>query len=307
MLGRIVEVASNHRHLLIYRGFLLIKDTQGDRKELGRIPLDDISALIGNAHGLSYTNHVLVQLAERGIPFVLCGNNHNAIGVLWSLNGNCELSKRIDAQLQASLPLKKRLWADIIKIKIANQASVLTNIGLSHIPVQALVNKVRSGDPENIEAQAARKYWMLLFGNNFRRNKAEIGINSLLNYGYTVLRATVARAVVAAGLHPSIGLHHSNMLNPMRLVDDLIEPFRPYVDYLVYRLVQNGCRDLLPEVKRHLALLMYEDLVTSQGMTPLTVCTQRLVLSLAQVFMGDRKKLDFPYVGSLSINLGGLC
>lgn len=307
MLGRIVEVADDNRHLFVQRGFLIVKETEGDRKELGRVPLDDICAVIGNAHGLSYTNNVLIKLAERGVPLVICGNNHHTVGVLWPLDGNFELSKRIDAQCQASLPLKKRLWAQIVKNKIAHQASVLDFLGRPDAPLKALIPKVKSGDSENVEAQAARRYWSLLFGKDFRRNRSEPGVNALLNYGYTVLRATVARAVVAAGLHPSIGLHHSNALNPMRLVDDLIEPFRPYVDCLVFHLVQEGCFEITPEVKRRLVLLMYEDLVTDAGVTPIVVCTQKLALSLAQVLVGSKETLDFPIVGSAPMVLGSLC
>ncbi|NOL50836.1 type II CRISPR-associated endonuclease Cas1 [Pelistega suis] len=298
MLGRIVEIADNNRHLSVYRGFLVVKATDGDKKELGRIPCDDICALIVNAYGVSYTNNVLIMLAEKGAPFVLCANNHNAIGMLWPIGGNFEVSKRIDAQINAKLPLKKRLWAELIKNKIAQQANVLRAIEVPDKPLSALVSKVRSGDPDNVEAQAARRYWTLLFGKDFRRDRRGEGANALLNYGYTILRATVARAVIAAGLHPSIGIHHSNASNPMRLVDDLIEPFRPYVDYQVYQLLQEGVNDVNPDSKRQLARLMYEDLVTEAGMVPITVCAQKLAVSLAQVYLGEREKLELPLIGA---------
>jgi len=298
MLGRIVEIAEDNRHLSVYRGFLVVKATDGDKKELGRIPYDDICAVIANAHGLSYTNNVLIMLAEQGVPFVLCANNHNAIGMLWPIGGNFEMSKRIDAQINMKLPLKKRLWAELVKSKIAQQASVLTAIEVIDKPLSALLIKVRSGDPDNIEAQAARRYWTLLFGKDFRRNRNTDGTNALLNYGYTILRATIARAVIAAGLHPSIGLHHSNASNPMRLVDDLIEPFRPYVDYQVYQLVKSGVHNINPDSKRCMVRLMYEDLMMESGRTPITVCAQKLAVSLAQVMMGEREKLDLPLMGA---------
>jgi CRISPR-associated protein Cas1 len=230
MIGRIVEVADDRRHLFMSRGFMVVQDTEGERKELGQVPLDDIAAVIANAHGLSYTNNLLVALAERGAPFVLCAANHNAVGMLLSLDGNHYQAKRIEAQIAANQPTHKRLWAAIVRSKLEQQAAALEAVGKPIAPLAALVAKVKSGDPENLEAQGAKRYWCLLFGDSFRRDQEAGGINSLLNYGYTVLRAATARAVVAAGLHPSIGLHHSNDSNAMRLVDDVMEPFRPVID-----------------------------------------------------------------------------
>ncbi|MBY0498404.1 MAG: type II CRISPR-associated endonuclease Cas1 [Nitrosomonas sp.] len=297
MIGRIVEVADDRRHLFLSRGFMVVKDTEGERKELGQIPLDDIAAVIANAHGLSYTNNLLVALAERCAPFVLCAANHNAVGMVLTINGNYQQAKRFDAQLAASQPLKKRLWADIVKSKLQQQSDALEAAGAPFIPLQALVRKVRSGDPDNFEAQGARRYWGLLFGDDFRRDQQSDGLNAMLNYGYTVLRATTARAVVAAGLHPTIGLHHSNESNAMRLVDDLMEPFRPVIDLKVWQLHQHGESQVTPDSKRELVRTLYDDMQTSLGATPLMVCTQKLATSLAQVFMGERNKMDLPLPG----------
>lgn len=297
MIGRIVEVADDRRHLFLSRGFLVVKDTEGERKELGQVPLDDIAAVIANAHGLSYTNNLLVALAERCAPFVLCAANHNAVGMVLTIDGNYQQAKRFDAQLAASQPLMKRLWAEIVKSKLQQQAAALEAAGAPFIPLSALVRKVRSGDPDNFEAQGARRYWGLLFGDDFRRDQQSDGLNAMLNYGYTVLRAATARAVVAAGLHPTIGLHHSNEGNAMRLVDDLMEPFRPVIDLKVWQLHQQGEIQVTPESKRALVRTLYDDMQTSVGATPLMVCTQKLATSLAQVFMGERKKLDLPLLG----------
>lgn len=297
MIGRIVEVADDRRHLFLSRGFLVVKDTEGERKELGQIPLDDIAAVIANAHGLSYTNNLLVALAERCAPFVLCAANHNAVGMVLTIDGNYQQAKRFDAQLAASQPLKKRLWAEVVKSKLQQQADALEAAGAPFIPLSALVRKVRSGDPDNFEAQGARRYWGLLFGDDFRRDQQGDGVNAMLNYGYTVLRATTARAVVAAGLHPTIGLHHSNEGNAMRLVDDLMEPFRPVIDLKVWQLYRNGETQITPESKRELVRKLYDDMQTSAGATPLIVCTQKLAVSLAQIFMGERNKLDLPLPG----------
>ncbi len=304
MIGRIVEIADDRRHLFVHRGFLVVRDTDGERKELGQVPLDDIAAVIANAHGLTYTNNLLVALAERGAPFVLCGPNHNAVGMLFSLDGHHVQAKRIEAQIEATQPTHKRLWAAIVKAKLEQQAAALEAAGASTVPLQSLVNKVRSGDPENIEGQGARRYWTLLFGIDFRRDQSGDGINALLNYGYTVLRSAMARAVVAAGLHPSLGLHHSNDANAMRLVDDLMEPFRPVVDLKVWQLSQAGESLVTPEAKRALVRVLYDDMQTSQGVTPVMVCMQRLATSLAQIYLGERPKLDLPLPG-LPLSLAG--
>lgn len=297
MIGRIVEVADDRRHLSMSRGFMVVQDTEGERKELGQVPLDDIAAVIANAHGLSYTNNLLVALSERGAPFVLCAANHNAVGMLLPIDGNYQQAKRFDAQIASSKPTHKRLWAEVVRSKLQQQAAALEAAGAPTAPLTALVAKVRSGDPENIEAQGARRYWGLLFGNEFRRDQDAGGVNGMLNYGYTVLRACTARAIVAAGLHPTLGLHHSNEGNAMRLVDDLMEPFRPIVDLKVWQLVRNGEREVAPDTKRALVRTLYDDMETSVGATPVMVCTQRLAVSLAQVFLGEREKLDLPLPG----------
>ena len=277
MIGRIVEVADDRRHLSLSRGFLVVQDTEGERKELGQVPLDDIAAVIANAHGLSYTNNLLVALAQRGAPFVLCAANHNAVGMLLPVDGNYQQAKRYDAQIAAAKPTHKRLWAEVVRAKLQQQAAALEAAGAPTPPLTALVSKVRSGDPDNIEAQGARRYWTLLFGEGFRRDQDGGGINGLLNYGYTVLRACTARAIVAAGLHPTLGIHHSNEGNAMRLVDDLMEPFRPVIDLKVWLLARNNERQVTPETKRALVRTLYDDMETSSGATPVMACAQRLV------------------------------
>lgn len=294
MIGRIVEIADDRRHLFVNRGFMVVRDTEGERKELGQVPLDDIAAVIANAHGITYTNNLLVALAERGAPFVLCAANHNAIGMLLPLDGHHIQAKRIEAQIHASAPTHKRLWAAIVKSKLEQQAASLEAAGAPTAPLTALTRKVKSGDPENVEGQGARRYWGLLFGKDFRRDQDGDGINALLNYGYTIIRSATARAVVAAGLHPSIGLHHSNDANAMRLVDDLMEPFRPIIDLKVWQLQRAGESHITPDTKRALVRTLYDDMQSSVGATPVMACIQKLAVSLAQVYLGERDKLELP-------------
>lgn len=294
MLGRIVEVSNDKRHLSVYRGFMLVHTTVENRQEVGRVPLDDIAALIANAHGLSYTNNLLVALAERGAPFVLCAANHNVVGMLWPVEGHHQQAHRFEAQIACSVPLRKKLWAEIIKAKLNHQAAVLQTVGAPHMPIKALVRKVRSGDTNNLEAQGARKYWGLLMGSLFRRDQQADGVNSMLNYGYTVLRAATARAVVASGLHPSIGVHHSHDNNAMRLIDDLMEPFRPLIDLAVWQLLANGVSTINAASKRVLVESLYLDLQTNSGKTPVLVAIQKLATSFAQVLLKERLSLELP-------------
>jgi len=291
MIGRIIEIAEDNRYLSIDRGFMVVAN---DGKELGRIALDDIAAVITHGHGLTFSNNLIVALAERNAPFVICAANHCPVAFLWPLEGNFEQSRRMDAQIASSKPTAKRLWAQIVKSKIAMQASIVDALGAPAAPLSALITRVRSGDPENIEAQAARRYWPLVFGPDFRRDRDQAGANALLNYGYMVLRACTARSILAAGLHPGLALHHSNAQNALRLADDLMEPFRPFVDYAVHSLITQRRETVDKESKRFLAQLMYQDLPSATGISPLVSCVQQLATSLMQVYLEVTETLELP-------------
>jgi len=291
MVGRVVEIAGDGRHLAIFRGFLVVTE---HGEEMGRVAIDEIAAVIANAHGLTYSNNALVELSGRGVPIVLCGANHMPAAIVWPVDSHHVQTGRMNDQVAAGLPLKKRLWARLVRAKILAQGATLAGIGAPSGGFHLLSRKVRSGDPDNVEAEAARRYWPLLFGTAFRRDKEGDGINGMLNYGYAVLRAGIARAVMAAGLHPSFGLMHANRSNPMVLIDDLMEPFRPTVDREVWRLVKNGTREVDRDAKNALARIMIIDLPTSLGLSPLMICAERLVQSLARVYAGEAESLDLP-------------
>lgn len=259
MIGRIIEIAGDLRYLSKERGFLVVKH-QG--QEQGRVPLDDIAALVCNAHGLSYSNNLLIALIERGCPVVLCGRNHMPAGILCAVDCHHRQGARIDSQVSASLPLRKRLWQQLVRAKLGMQAAVLGAYGLPEAPLRALIPKVRSGDSGNLEGVGARRYWPLLFGKAFRRDVDADGANALLNYGYTVLRACVARHLLATGLHPGLSLHHANDGNALRLVDDLMEPFRTLVDAQVRQLVDLGRYKVDATNKRELALMLARSIAT---------------------------------------------
>ncbi|AWB06351.1 type II CRISPR-associated endonuclease Cas1 [Azospirillum humicireducens] len=289
--GVVVEVAEDGRHLSLDRGFMVVSEKG---RELGRVPLDDMAVLIATAHGLTYSNNLLLALLERDCSVVLCGRNFSPAAILWPLDGHHIQAQRMRAQADITDAFKRRLWQAIARAKVRNQGAILQALGHPAGAFEELARKMRTGDPENIEAQAARRYWPLLFGPDFRRDADEPGINGLLNYGYAVLRGGTARATAAAGLHPSLGLKHSNRSNPMCLVDDLLEPFRPMVDIAVHRMVSDGLLEVDRETKRILAGLLVQDLRTDAGVTPLSTCLFRLATSLAQVLSGERQVLDLP-------------
>ena len=294
MQTRIIEIAQDNRLLSVFRGFLIIEETNGVKNELARIPLDDIHAVIVNAYGMTYTNNLLVELCERNIPFVICGKNHNVSGILFSTEGHYLQAKRFDSQIKCSQELKDNLWVSVIKAKLNWQSEVLKAVGAPFIPVSSLISKIQEGDKTNIEALAAKRYWRLLFGKSFRRDKNLNDINSLLNYGYSILRSTTARAVVSVGLHPTLGIHHKNEGNPMRLVDDLMEPYRPIVDLKVWALSQSGQVDITPDTKKQLASLVFIDLIWSDGTSPLNVSLQKTAQSLTLSYLDSQNKLELP-------------
>lgn len=299
-MERIIDLSTDGLHISVLRGFLTVEK---NREEVGRVPLDDIGGLITHAHGISWSNNVLVKLGERGVPVIICAANHAPISCLWPLQGHHTQGARLIAQAEAPKPLVKRLWKEIVKAKIRMQGAVLASTGAVEADAfDLLARRVRSGDPENLEAQAARRYWKALMGpvtgNTFRRDINADGANALLNYGYTVLRATVSRAICAAGLHPGLGLHHANRSNAFALSDDLMEPYRPFVDRLVFNLLMRGHDSVTPETKQALAALSALDLETDEGMSPLHVQVTRFVHSLVRHFEGENVALALPRLPS---------
>jgi len=290
-MQRVVDLSTDGLHVAVHRGFLTVSK---DRQEMGRVALDDIGGVIAHAHGLTWSNTVFTRLSERAVPVVLCAANHAPVACIWPLEGNHLQGARLNAQVQASRPLAKRIWRDIVVAKIRMQGAVLASVGAEAGAFDMFARKVRAGDPDNQEAQAARRYWPMLLGGDFRRDQAGGGVNALLNYGYTVLRATVSRAICAAGLHPSIGLHHANRANAFALADDLMEPYRPIVDRAVYNLVRDGCAEISSEAKTVLASLTALDLPAPHGMSPLHVHATRLAQQLAALFTKEDEALDLP-------------
>lgn len=297
-MDQIVDISTDGRHLARDRGFLKVSE-RGE--EIGRTPLDQITGIIVHAHGTTWSTSLLTELADRGVPVVLCGTNHAPRSVLMPLEGHYAQGSRLRAQWQAKAPFMKQAWKQIVIAKIVMQAAALEAVGAPSKALRMLTRKVTSGDSTNVEAQAARHYWRRLMGSEFRRNRDASDINALLNYGYTVLRAATARAVVAAGLHPTIGLQHSNRGNAFALADDLMEPFRPLVDCTARGLASRNCISVDTEAKQTLVRLIALDLPLGDSTTPVSVALGKLATSLGKSYETADLNLALPKPPALMV------
>ena len=290
MPNQIVEL--NETGLAIHktRGFLSVRNGDG---EVGRVVLDDIGAVLVSSPNLMWSNTALAELAQRHVPVMTLGGNFNPVSVMLPLIGHHIQANRFRAQADAPLPFRKRAWAQLVKQKIIAQDAVAQRIGTPSARLVRLANSVKSGDPDNHEAQSAQEYWPLVMGKQFRRDRHATGANALLNYGYAVLRAATARALVAAGLHPSLALHHRSGGDALALADDLMEPFRPTVDMAVRHLTTQGI-DEVEEARETLVGCLSMEFETDEGMSPLTHILLRLARSLAKSYLDGKPKLDFP-------------
>jgi CRISPR-associated protein Cas1 len=237
-------VRNADRHVVIER--------QG--AEIGRVPLEDMAALLLDGPDLAVTHTLLGACADAGVAVVTADERHLPNGVLLSLHGHSLHTAVFRQQLECPRPAIKRAWQVTVRAKIEAQALVLARRGADPAPLRQLTSFVRSGDPDNVEATAAARYFALAFGPDFVRERETTGLNAMLNYGYAVLRSAVARAIVGAGLHPALGIHHRNQYNPLCLADDAMEPLRPAVDWIVLRLheAHPDLEDLTPPIKRQL-------------------------------------------------------
>jgi CRISPR-associated protein Cas1 len=290
-LGRIVEISAAGQAIRKVRGFLAVYTGQS---EAGRVPLDDIGGVIVTARDAVFSTSLLAALAERAIPVVLTGSDFMPSVGIHPLVGHHAQGERFRAQIDGTRPLSKQLWAQLVIAKIERQGWALQMAGKEGGAFLRLARQVRSGDPANVEAQAARRYWPLLMGDNFRRDRNGGFANGMLNYGYAVICAATARAICAAGLHPGIGIFHRHRNNAMPLVDDLMEPFRPIVDVAVWQLVGAGREEVDREVKRALVSLLWSDEKTLEGTTPLATAIHRTAASLAESYLLRKASLHFP-------------
>ena len=294
MIKRIVEVSQGGTYLSIALGQLVIR--RGD-EEMGRIPCEDIGVLLIDHGGTIYTHTVLTELLGHKAAVVLCDGRHHPVGMLLPVESNSLQSERFREQIAAKEPLKKQLWKQLVRGKIAHQAELLKDEPATHRALKNLRKEVKSGDPSNVEAQASRKFWPVYAQDTqFRRDVDGAPPNNLLNYGYTVMRAAVARALCCAGLLCTLGIHHRNRYNAFCLADDVMEPFRGYVEAKVREIChsEDDIEELSQGIKGRLLEVLYESVVIGGQKGPLMVGLHRTAGSLVRCFAGESKKLELP-------------
>ena len=264
-------------------------------------PIEDIGVVVLDNQRITITTGAIEALLENNCAIITCDHRSMPIGLMLQLSGNTTQSERFRDQINASLPLKKQLWQQTIQTKISNQASVLSSCRNAEVRcMRAWARDVRSGDPDNFEGRAAAYYWRNLFGmhiDNFTRDREGVPPNNALNYGYAILRAIVARALVSSGMLPTLGIHHHNRYNAYCLADDIMEPYRPYVDEYVYQLIQKHglpSEELPKAWKAELLLIPTLDVVIGGKKSPLMVGVSQTTASLYKCFSGEMRKVAYP-------------
>lgn len=262
------------------------------------VPIEDIGIIVLDNPQIQIGQALLSSLLENNVAVVCTDSKHMPAAMFLNYNGHSELAEIHAAQIESSEPLKKNLWQQTIQQKIYNQAIVLQRYKRDHEDLFALSKLVKSGDPTNNEGQAAALYWKRLFDPilDFKREQDGDGLNSLLNYGYAILRAVIARNICGSGLLPSLGIHHRNKYNAYCLVDDIMEPYRPYVDLLVCSIMDSGAdySVLTPSLKKELLQIPVIDVRITGEKSPLMIASQRTTASLARCFKGETRQILYP-------------
>ena len=264
-------------------------------------PIEDIGVVVLDNQRITITTGAMEALLANNCAIITCDQRSMPVGLMLPLSGNTTQSERFRDQIDASLPLKKQLWQQTIQAKISNQAAVLATCRKAEVGcLKAWAKDVRSGDPDNFEGRAAAYYWRYLFGlhiDGFTRDREGVPPNNALNYGYAILRAIVARALVSSGMLPTLGIHHHNRYNAYCLADDIMEPYRPYVDEYVFHLIQKHglpSEELPKAWKAELLLIPTLDVVIGGKKSPLMVGVSQTTASLYKCFCGEMRKVAYP-------------
>lgn len=262
--------------------------------EVRTVPIEDIGFVLVENQQVTVTIPALNALSESNCAVVFCDAHHMPACMLMNLESNTVQAETYKHQIDASEPLKKNLWKQIVEKKILNQARLLTELGMDGDLLKPLYANVKSGDTDNREGVAARIYWKTLFGDDFCRSREGGGPNPLLNYGYSILRAAMSRAIMSSGLYPAFGLFHKNRYNAFPLADDLMEPYRPYVDQCVYSMHTEGVTNLTTQAKQQMLGLLFADVQFDDIVRPLQMGLTMTTASLARCFRGESKRLEYP-------------
>lgn len=273
-------------------------DLPSEEDMVRTVPIEDLGVIILDNKQITITQGLIDALLENNCALITCDSRRMPVGLMLPLAGNTIQNERFRSQLDSSLPLRKQLWQQTIEAKIRNQAAVLKYVtGQEHKNMLKWSDSVRSGDADNMEARAAVYYWKTIFPNDpcFIRDREDEGANALLNYGYAILRAVVARALVGAGLLPTLGIHHHNRYNAYCLADDIMEPYRPYVDKLVVEILEDCAEDKLNATNKvKLLNIPVIEVKINEKRSPLMIAVSQTVSSLVKCFRGDCRKLIYP-------------
>lgn len=277
----------------------LVAELKKEEPETHSIPVEDIGLIILDHPQITITSGLITRLLEQNVGLVTCDSTHHPVGLMLNLEGHSLQSQKHQAQVEASQPLKKQCWQQTIVAKIDNQARLLKSLGMETNYLTTLRDKVKSGDSDNCEARAAVYYWKHLFSEvpDFRRERYGPPPNNLLNYGYAILRALMARALVGSGLLPSLGIFHRNQYNAYCLADDIMEPYRPYVDRLAYQIWKREGENasfLEPGLKKELLSIPATDTRIDGKKSPLMTAVSRTTASLVRCFEGESRKILYP-------------
>lgn len=287
-------------HLSVSLAQLKVSFPEKEQKETQTIPLEDIGLVVFDHSQITFTQSVCTELLERNAAVVWCDSRHQPLGMAQNLIGSHTFTQSLKVQIEASEPLKKQLWKQTVQVKIANQATILDLMGFDGTPLRKMSEKVGSGDPENMEGRAASRYWDLILRKwDVTRGQDDGMPNAFFNYGYAILRAIVARSLVASGFLPALGIHHRNKYNAYCLADDIMEPFRPLVDWWIWQYLETiGVEDLpltlRKEDKAHLLQIPVLDVQIEGKTGPLMVSMQRCTAGLMDCFEGTARKIPYP-------------
>jgi CRISPR-associated protein Cas1 len=291
MIKRTVEISSGPAHLALRLKQLSVKRENEDEIT---VPLEDLGILLISHPHVTFTNALIAECAAQNIVVVFCDGKHMPAGAMLPFAGHSVQAETMEVQINASLPVKKRIWQSIIQAKIEGQAKVLDKSVGQGSALREMAKLVKSGDSENTEARAAQYYWPRLFGKDFRRDREGAPPNSILNYGYAIIRASVARALVGAGLHPSLGVHHRNRYDDFRLANDAMEPLRPIVDIKAHELwKRNPAVEVEKETKRFMLEILAMDLTFDGGKEPFMAAMAHYSASLRRA-LADGAQLEIP-------------
>ena len=294
MIGQVVEVSGDALSLNNERGFMIVK-SKGDL--IARIDLDNLMSILIVSRGATLTSGLISECADRNISLITTRSNYTPIALLLPVQQMLAQGERQELQFQMRTKTKAQLWRSIVIGKISTQSKLLSFIASPEaLYLKRLSAQVQPGDSDNREAVAALAYWRELFGPEYLRKDEQNPINGMLNYGYAILRSGMLRALLGYGLSPTASLHHSNKRNPMALVDDLMEPYRPLVDQIVWKLNSLGITEINAQVKKTLSKLLVSDQVKASQSTPLFSHMSSLCGDILKIMYGDKVVLESPNI-----------